>query len=261
MHISTQLITTLFFASIGGLVPVCIWLYFWLREDRLCPEPKFLIFLTFLGGAIGTVVALFLEKLVYSVNILSFFSSQHLSQINDFIRNSMQSGVTLEKLLMVAFFAPIIEELVKFFFAYFIAMRNKANDEPIDPIIYMITAALGFAAIENLFFLIDPLTKNNLIFGLLTGNMRFIGATLLHTVSSAVIGMFLGFTYFKTRGKKWFYTVAGIIFAILLHSAFNFSIIMKGENNAMLSMESIWIVVVIILLLFEKIKNIKLNKI
>jgi len=258
---NTQLIITLFFATLGGILPVCLWLWFWLREDKLQPEPRILLFLTFLGGMIGTVVALFVEKLIYTSNFASFFEAGRLLQVGDFLRNLVQTGTPLEKILMVGLFAPIIEELVKFFAAYFIAMKNKANDEPIDPIIYMITAALGFAAIENILFLIDPLSKNTLIFSILTGNMRFIGASVLHTISSIVIGMFIGFSYFETKIERFFYTTLGVIFAVLLHSAFNFSIIMRGDNNALTAMECIWISAVIVLLLFERIKNIKLNKI
>jgi len=261
MNNDLQLISTVLFATIGGILPVCLWLWFWLREDKLQPEPKTLLFLTFLGGMIGTVIALFLEKIIYTSNIASFFEVGHLAEVGKFLQNFIQSGTTLEKILMVTIFAPVIEELIKFFAGYFIAIRSKANDEPIDPIIYLITAALGFAAIENILFLIDPLSKNTLIFSILTGNMRFVGASVLHVVSSAVIGMFIGFSYFETKIERFIYTVLGIIAAILLHSAFNFSIITRDGNNTMIAIECIWIFVVIILLLFERIKNIKLNKI
>jgi RsiW-degrading membrane proteinase PrsW (M82 family) len=263
MYISTQLIITLFFAVLGGVLPVCLWLWFWLREDKLKPEPKTLLFLTFLGGMIGTIIALFLEKFVYASNFVSFFEIGYFAEIGKFLQSFVQTGTTFEKILMVTIFAPIIEELIKFFAGYFIAINSKENDEPIDPIIYMITAALGFVAIENFLFLRESLSNvnNTLIFSVLTGNMRFVGASVLHTVSSAVIGMFIGFSYFKTKGKKIFYTILGIIIAILLHSAFNFSIITRDGNNTMVAIECVWIAVVIILLLFERVKKIKLNKI
>ncbi|MGB8816284.1 MAG: PrsW family glutamic-type intramembrane protease [Minisyncoccia bacterium] len=258
---NTPLIITILFAVIGGIVPIYLWLCFWLHEDKVQPEPKILLFFTFLGGMIGTIVALFFEKLIYTSGLISIFEVGYLYQIGNFLQNFVQSNYTIEKILMVTVFAPIIEELIKFFAGYFIAIKNKANDEPIDPVIYMITVALGFAAVENILFLIDPISKNTLIFSILTGNMRFIGASVLHTISSAVIGMFMGFSYFKTKTERILYTILGIVTAILLHSAFNFSIIMKGGNNAMIAMECVWIAVVILLLLFERIKNIKLNKI
>ena len=98
--------------------------------------------------------------------------------------------------LLVTLFAPVIEEVLKFIFAYILVLRSKDDNEPIDPIIFMITTALGFAAIENMLFLIDPITSNNLHLSIYTGNLRFIGAMLLHTVSSATIGIFIGFQLF-----------------------------------------------------------------
>ena len=262
MHINFQSVDTLLFAIMGGMVPIFLWLWFWLREDKLQPEPKTLLFLTFLGGMIGTAAALSLESFASTPNIVSIFVSGPLSHIGTFLGGFVTAENPLKKILMVVIFSPIIEELIKFFAGYFIAMRSKANDEPIDPIIYMITAALGFAAVENILYLLIVITDPNStqIFTLLTGDARFMGATVLHTVSSAVIGMFIGFSYFETKKERFFYTILGIVLAILLHSAFNFSIIL-GRDAAAIAMECFWVAVVIILLLFERIKNIKLNKI
>jgi len=52
-------------------------------------------------------------------------------------------GTTLVVLWAVA------EESLKFIFAYLFVLRNKAVNEPVDVVIYMITVALGFAALEN----------------------------------------------------------------------------------------------------------------
>ena len=54
----------------------------------------------------------------------------------------------------------IIEEILKYTAALIVVFWHKAVDEPIDTIIYMITIALGFSALENTLF-------NGTIFGLL----------------------------------------------------------------------------------------------
>ena len=69
-----------------------------------------------------------------------------------------------------------------------VALHSVHNKEPIDAMIYCIVVALGFAALENTFFIMDPLLNGEVTKGLLTGNMRFIGSTLVHIVSSASIG-------------------------------------------------------------------------
>src|SRR3989338_10517093 len=76
------------------------------------------------------------------------------------------------------------EELFKWLAARFSALRSKQYDEPIDAVIYLLTAALGFAALENTLFLVASFSKLNFLGVIATGNLRFIGATLLHVLSS-----------------------------------------------------------------------------
>jgi RsiW-degrading membrane proteinase PrsW (M82 family) len=153
-------INTVVIAFLAGILPAIFWLWFWLKEDRH-PEPKWLIILTFIVGMIVVPVVIPFEKLAQS-----------------FIQNTF--------ILIVVW--AFIEELFKYMAASFSALRRKEDDEPIDPIIYLITSALGFAALENALFLFNPLINDGFVGALLTGNMRFIGATVLHTVCSGIIG-------------------------------------------------------------------------
>lgn len=222
----------IFFSLIGGILPALFWLYFWLKEDKLKPEPRSLIMLSFFGGMVAVLVAFFAEKTV---------------------KNIVASNV-----ILLAVYAPIIEELFKFFAAYFSTLRRKEDDEPIDPIIYLISSALGFAALENVLFLISPLAGNNIITSIATGNLRFIGATLLHVVASASVGIFIGFSFYKSRFFKFFMIIIGLIIAITLHSFFNFFII-KGTSESILGVfAGLWVAVIFLILILEKIKRIKI---
>jgi hypothetical protein len=53
--------------------------------------------------------------------------------------------------------------------------------------------------------------------------------------------------------KKWF-LVTGFIIAIALHSAFNFFII-KNNGNELEIFAFLWVVTIIVMLLFEKIRR------
>ena len=44
----------------------------------------------------------------------------------------------------------LIEEIIKFVASHFAARRSPAFSEPVDAMIYMIVAALGFATLENI---------------------------------------------------------------------------------------------------------------
>src|SRR3989344_6957870 len=148
---------TLIYAALGGILPALVWLSFWLREDRKNPEPNGLIVKTFLLGMFAVLLVLPFQKGV----------------------EMLIPGTTLVTLFLWAFF----EETFKLSAGYFGGLHTVDDNEPIDPMIYMITAALGFAAIENALFIFGPLVGNETTQSFITGNLRFIGASLLHVVS------------------------------------------------------------------------------
>lgn len=177
-----------------------IWLVFYLREDAKRPEPKRLIIYTFLVGALSTFFALAFQLFYNDIAILQ--------------------GIGIHSPFSL-FFLAAIEELVKFGAVYFSVSKRKEFDEPIDPMIYMITAALGFAAVENVATIFQaPATLE-------TAALRFIGATLLHSLSSAVVGYYWGKALaFKLRPGPMI--TQGLIWATILHLIFNYLIITTG---------------------------------
>lgn len=243
----TPTLTVIIFAFFGGLLPAIIWLFFWLREDSLHPEPNKLIILTFLLGFFTVPIAFFLE---YMVNFLFLKDSSIESELELF---------TISAILVLTLWA-FIEEYLKYIAAKLGGLNRKANNEPIDPIIYMITAALGFSAAENILFIITPILDGSLTDFFIVSNMRFVGATLLHVSASALVGLTLSFSYFKRDRVKKEYVFFGLTLATLLHVLFNF-IIMSSNISVMLSFLIVWLAIVVIILLFEKVKKIHLNKI
>jgi len=223
---------TLLLAIISGAIPAVFWLWFWLRqEDNDEPEPTGLIVISFLLGGLLVFVAICLEK--YSLN---------------FIKNN-----NIQIIVWAA-----IEELLKFFGIMIIIYGNRNVDRPIDYPMYFIAVALGFAALENILYLLNPFNVSGTIVGMLTGNLRFLGSTLLHAVSSAMIGSALGLSFYLEKDRKK-YLLIGVICAILLHSVFNF-FIMKGSGENFLSVFGfLWVVTIINILIFEKLKRMGKN--
>lgn len=221
--------TTLLFALLGGIVPAVLWLMFWLYEDRKSPEPRGLIMLAFFAGMISVGFAMLLE-----LGAKVFFA-----------------GTTLVILWAV------IEESCKFAVAYLFVLRNRAVNEPVDVIIYMITVALGFAAIENTLFLLDPISNGFIADSILTGNLRFIGSTLLHVLASATVGVALAFTFYKSKMAHEFALFTGLILASILHALFNFFILKNnGDVELMKTFFAVWLGVIVLILVFERIKRI-----
>lgn len=224
-NISPQI---LFLALAGGIFPALLWLWFWLKEDVAHPEPRGLIVFTFVAGMFAVLLVLPIEKFAYSELRDGFF-------------------------LILAWAAT--EEVMKYGAAYVIALKTKFLDEPIDCVIYMITAALGFAGLENSLFLISTLQKSGLSEGLATQNLRFIGASLLHVIGSASIGIAMALSFYRDWFLKKTYLLLGVVFAILLHTLFNFFIIRGSGEDIFTVFGFVWVVVVIFLLIFEKIKR------
>ncbi len=219
--------TVVFIAFLMGVLPALLWLTFWLLEDRCEPEPKRFIFFAFVGGAAVVWAALYLERLVMP----------HFAGIQ------------------LYFLWALIEEALKFGAAYFVALQWRVFDEPIDAVVYMVTVALGFAAMENMLFLLSPLGAGDTLKAIITGDLRFVGATLLHTLSSATVGISLALAYYQRARVRKIAAAVGLILAVLLHTLFNFFILESGGSSVFGIFLVIWVGIVAILLLVEKVKQ------
>lgn len=220
-------IGTIVLAFIGGLIPALLWFVFWLREDRCQPEPRRLIIYAFIGGMIAVPLVLPLQKAA--------------------------AGIATGSSLI--FLWAAIEEITKLIVAYVVVLRRKELDEPVDALIYLIGVAVGFAALENALFLLEPLSRSDTFGSLIAGNLRFIGATLLHILSSATIGLGIAIAFYRSPIRKFVAFSTAVILAILLHTLFNFFIILSNGGRLFTVFVFVWIGVIILLLLFEKVKK------
>ncbi len=213
-------------AFLGGLIPALFWLWFWLREDKARPEPYLLIALSFIGGMLVVPLVFPLQKM-----------AMHIYTGDNLI-----------------FAWVIIEEVLKYAAALVIILWNKAVDEPIDIIIYMVAIALGFSALENALFIFNPLIAGESMLAITSGQLRFLGATLLHVLASGTVGAFLALAYYKSNQLKLAFGTLGLFIAIVLHALFNF-FIMKSSGEAILGVFLfVWMGIIVLLLIFEKVK-------
>ena len=213
----------------GGLLPSLLWLWFWLKEDEEHPEPKTILALVFLMGLAVVVLVLPIHK---------FIDTQILSA----------SG----KLVLWA----ATEEALKFLAVLLLLWGTHAANEPIDWPIYLITAALGFATLENTLFLMKPIAVSGATVSLLTGQLRFLGSTLLHTIASGLIGIAMGISFHLGIWRRAVLVFGWFLVAVTLHSAFNFFIIRNDGSDFMQVFAFLWVAAIILLLLFEKVRRI-----
>ncbi len=229
---------TLGYSFLGGVLPAMIWLYFLLKEDSRCPEPRHMIIIAVLAGMIAVPLVLPLE---------------HIAIIT---LPKADPGPGTSVLIAWA----TIEETAKYALAAILVLWRRWVNESVDFVIYMITVALGFAAIENMLFLIQPLAQGHIAASIATENLRFVGSTLVHVISSAAVGFALAFSFKLNRTLRAFAAAAGLVLAIALHSLFNFLIIMRDGSHTLLAFFIVWTGAVVFLALFEILKYFRYRK-
>ena len=223
-----------------GLTPSIIWLCFYLRKDSH-PESNSEVLKVFFFGMIVAIPAAIIEIALFKIFRIFNPSPALLNFLNVFV------GVAL------------IEELAKYLVVKFEVLNNSEFDEPIDAMLYMIIAALGFAAIENILILL-PLGEP-FIFGQIvsTSAFRFLGATFLHALSSGLLGFFIALSCLEHKNYRKLLFL-GLIISTILHGLFNFSIITneKRPGIAFLLITALLITLAVIISLgFGKVKKLK----
>ena len=180
-----------------AFTPGLFWLWFFLRLDRHRPEPTRLIALTFLLGCLSTIPA-------------------------GIVNTSFGIGALLDsdpELITVAagmlFVVGPIEELSKFAAVRLFPYRSLYFDEPMDGLVYGVTASLGFASLENLFYVLE--------FGPGVMLVRAPISTLAHLVFGSIWGYALGQHHSSGGNKQWL-VVGSLALAATVHALFNVSV-------------------------------------
>ena len=242
-----MLLNNYIIAFFAGILPALVWLYFWRREDRRRPEPRRFILLAFISGMLAVPIAL-----KFQLWVSAWLLENHAIE-------SVFPTAFITALFAIFIWAAI-EELLKFFMASISVLWRDVVDEPIDPMMYLITTALGFSAAENILFLLNPIMNGNPLGAIITGNLRFVGASLVHIASSAIVGFFITLAFYKPKAVRRLYTALGLILSFTLHTLFNFFIIQSQikSSSALIftSFALIWTAAIIILIVFEKAKRI-----
>ena len=219
-------------AFLGGIVPSLLWLWFWLKEDEH-PEPKSLLSILFIMGMLAVIVVLPIQRFIQGE--ISSYEGE-------------------------LFLWASVEEIMKYLAVLVVASGINTGEDPVDWPIYLITSALGFAALENMLFLVKPFAVEGGVVALLTGQLRFLGSTLLHTVASGTIGLAIGISFYMAEWKKEWLIFFGFATAIGLHTAFNFFIMRNNGSDFLKVFAFLWVATIIVMLIFEKVRRMSETK-
>lgn len=230
-----------------GIIPSFAWLLFYLRKDSH-PESNKMILKIFIYGMLAALPTIFLE--------FGFF---------EITKNLEQDA--LISLLNIFVGIALIEEFMKYLVVREKVLSHPECDEPLDIMLYMVIAGLGFAALENILVLfslgpVAALSEEIMKETLTVSLFRFLGATFLHTLSSGLLGFFLAISFGASGLKRASLFLFGLGTATALHGLYNFYIMKlesQGERALLMPIIILLCLAVFMTFSFRKLKNYKSN--
>lgn len=212
----------IFILLLIALAPCIFLLWYFFHRDKYEPEPKRKILKIFLLGALMLIPAAIIEFIFIA------------------IFDRIVSGIVYTFIISFIIIAPT-EELLKFFAVKRWIYRSMEFDEVMDGIVYTVSASLGFATVENIFYVFTH--------GIGTGIARAFLAVPGHAFFGAMMGYYIGLAKFS-KGREKTFLIRGVAFAILLHGLYDFLIL---TNTAFATL----VIILIIVLAFVVRKNLK----
>lgn len=188
-----------------ALAPIAfIFTYVYLR-DKLEPEPLKNLIFTFLLGVLTAFPVMYLGGKAQEITGLA-----------------LETSPLLYAFLVVA----LVEEGMKYLVLRYYNYPMREFDEPYDGIMYGVAVSLGFAAIENVFYIF--LSGGNPYH---TGIGRAITAVPAHAVFGIMMGFFVGKAKFMQKGNAWLERMKGLGIAILFHGAYDYFLFESEIRN------------------------------
>jgi len=177
-----------------ALAPVLAIIIYVYNKDKYEKEPKLLLFYNFLLGAIVSILITTILSLILNYFLpLEAFSIAH---------------IFIKAFFVVAF----TEEFSKYLIIRYFAQPNIAFNEPYDGIMYAVMVSMGFAATENIFYVLDG--------GVVSGILRAFTAIPAHACFGILMGYYMGKAKFSDHSIK--YNLLGLLFAVIFHGSYDF---------------------------------------
>lgn len=195
-------------SALSAIIPMSTYLFLIWKFDRYDREPFKLVLIDYFWGAAGAIVLALIGSFLIST-FFSFFITNEL-ELNQF------NSVVV---------APVVEEITKGFFLLII-ISNRKFDNITDGIVYGGAIGLGFGMTENFLYFIS--FAESVQSWIMLVIIRSLFSAVMHCVSTATLGAFLGYAKFKPKPQKVFYGLLGLLIAILIHSTWNFTLNYKS---------------------------------
>lgn len=176
---------------IAALLPAIVLLLYVYSKDRAEKEPLPLLLLLLAAGAIIIIPSIIFELLLGSVIDFAFgVTEESLSSLaSDPVLFRIYSGISM--LLGVA----LVEEFFKWISMLIITRRSKHFNSLFDGLVYAIFVSLGFAALENVFYVLENGWGNAL--------MRAVLSVPGHMFFAVTMGYFYSMWHMNDKAKSF----------------------------------------------------------
>ncbi|MDP5172576.1 MAG: PrsW family glutamic-type intramembrane protease [Bacteroidia bacterium] len=190
-----------------ALAPVVFLFTYIYLKDEYEREPLKYLLITFFLGVLSAIPVIFLGNYVESYTGIGLVEDNWVQTL-------------LYAFVVVAF----TEELIKYLVLRWYIYPHKEFDEPYDGIMYGAAVSLGFAAIENVIYV---LTSED---GIGTGLLRMFTAVPAHAMFGVLMGYFVGKAKFANKGSlAIFERLKGLLVAILFHGLYDFFLFLNEQ--------------------------------
>ncbi|MFD2824715.1 PrsW family intramembrane metalloprotease [Lacinutrix iliipiscaria] len=185
-----------------AVAPVFIIILYIYYKDKYDKEPKRLLLFSFLLGAIVSII---ITTVLY---VLTDYT----------IPIQIKDNKSIVQLFIKAFLiVGLIEEFSKYIIVRYFAQPKKEFNEQFDGIVYAVMVSMGFAATENIMYVLES--------GVQTALLRAFTAVPAHATFAVIMGYFMGKAKFSKHKKLL--NLFGLFFAILFHGAYDFFLFLE----------------------------------
>ena len=187
-----------FLYLLAAILPAVVLVLYAYKQDQF-PEPPRIVFKTFLFGC-ATVLAINLIIPILDNYNEEFFSGETYYFFDSFIR------------------AAFVEEFFKACVIIFYCTRKTAFDEPMDGVIYGVAASLGFAAYENISYVLyfEKIPSFDIAL------VRSFTAIPMHALCGVVMGFLISQSIFENK-HNYLNLFLALFIPVGIHGLYNYS--------------------------------------
>lgn len=178
-----------------AIVPVFVIIFYVYIKDKYEKEPTRLLFYNFMLGAIVSV----------TITTLLYIIIETPLPLNN------QDSI-FEQFIKAFFVVGLSEEFSKYIIIRYYSQPNEDYNEPFDGIVYAVMVSMGFAATENIMYVLQG--------GMEVAIIRAFTAVPAHATFAILMGYFMGKAKFSKN--RVVLNLTGLFLAVLFHGAYDF---------------------------------------